>query len=158
MATAVSSGQNCGVIAHGSIWLWLINPTGDGGPIIPAWKRVNSQHIQALDGCLMAWWKRGNGPLMRRDRRHIDPARRSGSSGESRQRRRAVRNKRSRPFPLPAGGASKWMPPREFRARVSFHGGGSLRPRGSPAGGGVSRTAQRGMGSPFVRAHILNTP
>lgn len=127
MATAVSSGQNCGVIARGSIWLWLINPPGDGGPIIPAWKRVNSQHIQALDGCLMAWWKRGNGPLMRRHHRDIDPARRSGSSGESRQQRRTVRNKRSRPFQLPAGGWCKRMPPpRELRARVSFRGGASV--------------------------------
>lgn len=141
MATAVSSGQNCGVIARGSIWLWLINPPGDGGPIIPAWKRVNSQHIQALDGCLMAWWKRGNGPLMRRHHRDIDPARRSGSSGESRQQRRTVRNKRSRPFQLPAGGWCKRMPPPVSSVHESLseevH---RLRLRGSLAGGGVPRT------------------
>lgn len=36
MATAVSPGQNCYIIARGSIWLVLINTTGKEDPVIPA--------------------------------------------------------------------------------------------------------------------------
>lgn len=36
MATAVSPGQNCYIIARGSIWLELINTSGKEDPVIPA--------------------------------------------------------------------------------------------------------------------------